>query len=77
MFVAKVKDNPAAFSVNVKPDGAADGTDIDLLRVDEWKRCKGDNAEIEFNSKFTLSVASDQKDKLEELTLIIKFSGSI
>lgn len=48
MFVAKIQDNPAIFSINV--DGAA----TNLARVDELKLCKGINSDIDLDTLFTV-----------------------
>ena len=68
MFVAKVKNNPASFTVNV------DGLAVNLARVDEWKLCRGLNSDIELDTAFDLSVAVGQLDNLEELMLVVKYS---
>jgi hypothetical protein len=68
MFVAKVKNNPASFTVN------AGGTAVNLARVDEWKLCRGINADIELDTAFDLSVALGQLNDLEELMMVVKYS---
>jgi hypothetical protein len=68
MFVAKVKNNPASFTVNV------DGTAVNLTRVDEWKLCRGISSDIELGTAFDLSVAMGQLNNLEELMLVVKYS---
>ena len=67
MFVAKIKGNPAAFTINI--DGAA----TNLSRVDELKLCKGINPDIDLDTLFNLSVSNADKLKLEDLLLIVKY----
>ena len=67
MFVAKIIENPAAFTINV--DAAA----TNLARVDELKLCRGINSDIDLDTLFTLSVSNADKLKLEELLLIVKY----
>ncbi|MBC7391097.1 MAG: hypothetical protein H7329_17965, partial [Opitutaceae bacterium] len=64
MFVAKVKNNPATFSI------FAGAVAINLSRIDEWKLCRGMNLDIELDTTFTLSVEEAQITNLEELMLI-------
>ncbi len=69
MFVAKVAGNPASFIVNV------DSVPTNLARVDEWELCRGNNAVIELDTAFDLSVApAAELNKLEELMLVVKYS---
>ncbi|MEB3103555.1 neuraminidase-like domain-containing protein [Ferviditalea candida] len=68
MFVAKVKDNPAAFSVNV------DGNAISLDRIDEWKLCRGSSSDIDLGKSFALSVDPALLNNLEELIMVVKYS---
>lgn len=73
MFVAKVKDNPATFSITVEPvDGTATATE--LSRIDEWKLCRGINSDIELDTAFTLTVPEAHLDDLEELMMVVKYS---
>ena len=67
MFVAEIKDNPAAFTINV--DGAA----TNLAQVDELKLCKGINSDIDLDTSFALSVSDADKLKLQELLLVVKY----
>lgn len=67
MLVAKIKDNPAAFTINV------DGVATNLSRVDELKLCTGINSDIDLDTLFTLSVSNADKLKLEELLMIVKY----
>jgi hypothetical protein len=67
MLVAKVKNNPAVFTINV--DGAA----TNLARVDELKLCKGINSDIDLDTLFALSVSNADMLKLEELLLVVKY----
>ncbi len=68
MFVAKVKNNPATFSISV------DGNATNLARIDEWKLCWGNNANIDLNTSFKLEVASAQLNDLEDLMMLVKYS---
>lgn len=68
MFVAKVKNNPANFTIQV------DGAPTNLARIDEWKLCTGNNAAIELDTAFDLSVAQAQLNNLEELMMMVKYS---
>ncbi len=69
MLVAKVKNNPANFAVQV------DGATLNLARVDEWKLCRGNSAAVELDTAFDLSVASlADLNNLEELMLLVKYS---
>lgn len=66
MFVAKVKNNPASYSININ------GSATNLSRIDEWKLCKGNNTDIELDTPFELSVVPAQEN-LEELMLVVKY----
>ena len=69
MFVAKVRNNPASYTVQV------DGANVNLARVDEWKLCRGNSAAVELDTAFDLSVASlADLNNLEELMLLVKYS---
>ncbi|MDN3511813.1 MAG: neuraminidase-like domain-containing protein [Candidatus Jettenia sp.] len=68
MFVAKVKNNPANFSVEI------DGNSTNLSRVNEWKLCRGNNSNIDLDTSFALSVAPGQLNNLEELMMVVKYS---
>ena len=68
MLLAKIKDNPAAFTINV--DGAA----TNLSRVGELKLCQGTTSDIKLDALFTLSVSDTDKLKMEELIMIVKYS---
>jgi hypothetical protein len=68
MFVAKVKGNPASFTVNV------DGSPCNLSRVDAWELCRGIDSSIELDTAFDLSVATAQLNNLEELMLVLKYT---
>jgi len=67
MLVAKIKDNPAAFTINV------DGVATNLARVDELKLCKGINSDIDLETPFTVAVSNTDKLKLEELLLVVNY----
>lgn len=68
MFIAQVKNNPASYSINI------DGNTTNLSRIDEWKLCRGNNADIELDTSFKLSVVPAQLGNLEELMLVVKYS---
>jgi hypothetical protein len=68
VFVVKVKNNPASFTVQV------DGVPTNLARVDEWKLCQGINSDIDLDTSFALSVAPAQLNNLEELMMVVKYS---
>ncbi|KIA93644.1 hypothetical protein OA93_21830 [Flavobacterium sp. KMS] len=68
MFLAKVKDNPVSFVLNI------DETEtIDLSKVNELNMCRGINSDIKLNIPFSLSVEEVDKLKLEELIMIVKY----
>jgi hypothetical protein len=68
MFVAKVENDPASFTVDV------DGEAVDLARVDEWKLCRGISSDVDLETAFDLSVGMGQLSELEELMLVVKYS---
>ena len=68
MFVAKVKNNPPSYSINI------DGSATNLSRINEWKLYIGNNSNIELGTSFELSVVPAQLGNLEELILVVKFS---
>lgn len=68
VFVAKVKNNPANFTLQV------DGAPTNLARIDDWKLCRGNNSNIELDTAFDLSVAPEQLNNLEELMMVVKYS---
>jgi len=67
MFIARVKNNPASYSINI------DGSPTNLSRIDEWKLCRGNNADIELDTSFELSVVPAQLENLEELMPVVKY----
>lgn len=67
MFIAKVKNNPVSFSVNV------DAASTNLARIDAWKMCRGTHSSIALDTAFALSVASNQLSNLEELMMVVKY----
>jgi hypothetical protein len=67
MFVARIKENPAAFTININ------GVATNLSRVDELSLCKGINSDIDLDTLFTLSISNADKLKLEDLLLIVKY----
>lgn len=68
MFIAKVKNNPATFSLSV------DGNATNLARIDDWKVCRGNTADIDLDTSFALSVTPAQLSDLDELLVIVKYS---
>jgi len=68
IFIAKVKNNPASFSIKI------DANPVNLSRIDEWKLCRGNSADIDLETAFALSVAPAQLNNLEELMLVVKYS---
>lgn len=67
MFVSKVQGNPATFTINV------DGNSTNLTREDALKFCTGINSDIKLGTQFVLSVSNEDKVKLEDLLLIVKY----
>lgn len=45
-----------------------------LVKINEWKLCKGNNADIALDTSFALSVAPAQLNNLEELMMVVKYS---
>lgn len=70
LFMAKVKDNPAAFSININKDNPLNLSKID----DECKLCAGNYSDIVLNQTFSLSVDAVSLKKLEELIMVVKYS---
>ncbi len=68
MFIAKVKDNPASYSIDIDDDTTL------LSRVDQWELCRGNNTNIVLDTSFELSIAPAQLNKLEELIMVVKYS---
>lgn len=68
MFVAKVKGNPANFTVNI------DATPQNLARVNEWQLLRGINSDIDLDTAFDLSVAGGDLNNLEELMMMVKYT---
>jgi hypothetical protein len=60
MFLAKVKDNPATFSIKVN------GDDTTLNRIVEWGLCQGSNSDIALDEPFDLAIDSAKLNQLEE-----------
>lgn len=71
MFIAKIKDNPATFMLNI------DGSDTSLKRVDVLNLCKGISSNINLDTAFTLSVSNADKSKLDELMMIVKYKVTV
>lgn len=68
VFVAKVANNPANFSIQV------DGVPTNLARVDEWQLCQGNNTDIDLDTPFVLLVSPAELNNLEELMMVVKYS---
>lgn len=68
MFIAKIKNNPATFAINV------DGNTTNLDKIDQWKLYRGDNPNIDLDTSFKLTVAQAQLNNLEDLMMVVKFS---
>jgi 5-hydroxyisourate hydrolase-like protein (transthyretin family) len=70
MFIAKVKGNPAEFPLNV------DGADTKLAWLGELKLNKGVHTatDLVLDTTFPLAVSPADKDKLEELLVVVKYS---
>jgi hypothetical protein len=75
MFVAKVKDNPATFTINLVVDVVNDVASVAaiLSRIDELRLCKGINSDIDLDTLFSLSVSNADNLKLDELLMIVKY----
>lgn len=67
MFLAKLKTNQAVFPISVNQ------VHIDLKKIEELELYQGNNAEIELETSFELSVRREQLENLEELMLIVKY----
>jgi hypothetical protein len=68
IFLAKVKNNPANFAVTV--DG---GAPTNLSRINAWKLCRGDNADIDIDTPFSLAVAAGDIGNLEDLMIVARY----
>jgi hypothetical protein len=66
-FIARVKNNPASYSVNI------DGNAVNLSRIDEWKLCRGSKTGIEIETPFELAVSPAQLGNLEDLMMVVKY----
>jgi len=69
MFVARIKDNPVAFTIKVNVAAT------NLLRMNEIKQCRGFNLNIDLDTAFILSILDTDKVKLEELLMIVKYKS--
>ncbi len=67
LFVAKIKSNPATFTLNV------DGVAINLSKIDELKLCKGITSDIKLGTPFKISIAQAQLTNLEDLVILPKY----
>ena len=68
MFVAKVKDNPLTFSIDIN------GSSIDLLKMDGLNLCRSVLSTIALDTEFSLAIAPAQLEELEELVMVVKLS---
>jgi hypothetical protein len=69
MFLAQVKDGPGSYSINI------DETAIDLAKIsNEVNLCRGKTEDIKIDKAFSLSIAADQLEKLDELVFVIKYA---
>ena len=68
IFLAKVKNNPANFAVTI--DG---GVPTNLSSIDEWKLCRGDSADIDIDTPFSLSVLETEIGNLEDLMMVVRY----
>ena len=69
IFIVKATGNPINYSINI--DGAANN----LVKIDAWQLCKGDNATITLDTPFTLAITSTPAlANLEELMMVVKYS---
>ena len=69
IFLAKVKGDPAAYTVNV------DAAVVNLSNISDWKLCKGETNTIALDTPFTLSVTgAPALANLEELIMVVKYS---
>jgi hypothetical protein len=66
MFVAKVKNNPASYTIQI------DGGNLILARVDAWQLCREQSNATALDTPFTLAAAAVAD--LEDLMLVVKFS---
>lgn len=67
VFLAKVKNNPVNFSITL------DGNEMNLARIDAWKLCRGNSADIDLDTPFALSVDAGALNNLEELMMVVKY----
>lgn len=69
MFLAQVKDDPGSYTMNI------DENAIDLAKIsNELKICRGKTEDIKIDKAFSLSIATDQLEKLDELVFVIKYA---
>lgn len=69
MLVAKVKDNSPSFIIKVD-----DTPPLNLSRKDDMKLCIGVNSSITLDTLFSLSISDADKEKLEDLLMIVKYT---
>ena len=70
MFLAKAKENPTSFNVNI--DGDPFGLTGDAFP--EMQLLQGHKSGIVLDKAFQLSVSAIDKEKLEELLMVVKYS---
>ncbi|HTE58256.1 MAG TPA: neuraminidase-like domain-containing protein [Verrucomicrobiae bacterium] len=68
VVLAKATGNPASLPIKL------DTTTVNLSRIDAWKLCKGETTSLALATPFNLSLTPANLNKLEELTLVIKYS---
>jgi len=72
MFIAKVEDNPANFVITVRQgNNAAIATNLSIN--DDLKLWIGINDKIKIGTSFNLSIVDADKEKLEELMMVVKY----
>jgi len=68
MFLAQVKDDIGPYAIKVGD------TSIDLTKINsEISLFRGKTEDIMIDKTFNLSIEADQREKLEELVLVIKY----
>ena len=68
MFIAKVKNNPASFTIKLN------GTGLTLSLINELNLCNGISSDITIGTSFQLTAAPADLELLDELLMVIKFS---
>ncbi len=67
VFIAKVKGEPADFSITVNEDS------LTFSKIEEWGLYKGEISGIDLGTSFGLSVFNGRVDALEDLILVVKY----